>query len=156
MEPESSSYREGGRGRKTSEKALLLTTPLFSDHHRKKTTFALVSRNCFSCIVWYTRGCRKGILHDTASCSPCITFSDLLRYVLHDFLTISFSFFVWGFYFLFAEVRFAQMSEVSFALIFRSLIDNAVCMLYCHFLVCGLVCGDFFITDVTKIISLCL
>ncbi len=33
LELESSAHREGGRGRKTSENALLLTTPLFSDHH---------------------------------------------------------------------------------------------------------------------------
>lgn len=42
-----------------------------------------------------------------------------------------------------AEVRFAEVREVAFALTFRSLFVNTVCMLYCHFLVCGLVCGGF-------------
>lgn len=46
-----------------------------------------------------------------------------------------------------AEVRFAEVREVSFALIFRSLFDKTVCMLHCHFLVCGLACGDFYFTS---------
>lgn len=43
----------------------------------------------------------------------------------------------------FAEVRFAEVRGVAFALTFRSLFDKTVCILYCVFLVCGFVCGDF-------------
>lgn len=95
----------------------------------------------------YIEGCRKGILHDTVSCPPSIIFSDLLRYVLHGFPQFIASFFCGS--------MLCRGAWSGFCFDISLFVWQDSCMLYCHFLVCGLVKGDFYFTgcDVKKKIS---